>query len=426
MLLLRPKSVGSEILSRFLEESMSKACSAARAVLAAAAILVSAALFLPVGAFAGCTGSITQPKFAQIQVVGNGSEYVDVEDIGYGWSARLNVECGTLGRVKAWEIAPAINVNGVGTLDFRLYGASDSYPTFSRPKRVHRTEGVIFPDVYIQNFAVSACNTHADLLREDGFTNDSIFGQDQVIALRYWVRAEVETTFDGDSIFLPAEFDPTSWGNVWTSIRFTEIICKKWTGPPEPIGDELTQDSEFELLVADLVLFPTSWEGACPKDMLMIVRVEGNLNRPVAVQVESTAGWKSDEGVLATSDFQEATGRWRGEETEYLPIPVLLPTKPPSDGDILPSPVDDFAAAGLDGPSGPDWTPAIDAVDPGSNVHAESLRLIASAGGQTITTDWQGYHYTCEPKTAVEGPGVIVSPDANPRPTPARPAPAAQ
>lgn len=108
--------------------------------LAAAATLLSSAFFLPTGAFAGCTGSIMDPKFPQIEVVGNGSEYVEVEGTGFTWTARINVECGTLGRVKAWEMAPLIEVNGVGILDFRLYGASESYPTFSRPKSVHRTE----------------------------------------------------------------------------------------------------------------------------------------------------------------------------------------------------------------------------------------------------------------------------------------------
>ena len=391
-----------------------------------AVTLLSAALCLPGSAFAGCTGQITNPEFPQIEVTGNGTEYVDVEGIGFGWRARINLECGTLGRVKAWEMAPLIEVAGVGFLDFRLYGASETYPTFSRPKSVHRTESVVFPDVYIQNFAVSACNGHADLLREAGLANDSIFGQDHVIALRYWVRAEVKTTFDGDSIFLPTEFDSTSWGNVWTSIRFTEIVCKKWIAPPAPGSDDLTGDTEFELLGANLVLFPKTWEGTCPKDMLIVVRVEGNLNGPVTVQIESTAGWKSDKGVLATSDFQESTGHWRGEETEYLTIPVLLPTKPPSDGGILPSPVDDFAPAGPDGPSGPDWTPGIGAVDSGGNVHAGSLRLVASTDMQTIATDWQGYSYTCEPQTAVDGPGDIVSPDANPPPVPVEPASAAQ
>jgi len=389
-------------------------------------ILACAAVGGPTVAFAGCTGLITDPNFSQIEVATDGSEYVEVENLGYGWSARINVECGVLGRVKAWEMAPLIEVAGIGFLDFRLHGASETYPVFSRPKSLHRAESIIFPNVYIQGFAIAACNEHAELLREDGFSNEAIFNQDHIVALRYWVRAEVETTFDGESVFLPAEFDSTSWGNVWTSVRHTEIICKRWTPPPEPGSDELTGDTEFELLGADLVLFPKTWEGTCPKDMLIVVRVEGNLNGPVTVQIESMAGWKSDKGVLATSDFQESTGHWRGEETEYLTIPVLLPTKPPSDGGILPSPVNDFAPAGPDGPSGPDWTPGIGAVDPGGNVHAGSLRLVASTDMQTIATDWQGYGYTCEPQTAVDGPGDIVSPDANPPPVPVEPASAAQ
>lgn len=397
-----------------------------KARLAAAATLVLAVLCLPNGAVAGCSGQITKPAFPQIKVAGNGSAYTEVEGIASGWRARINIECGTLGRVKSWEMAPLIEVAGLGTLAFNHFSASKSYRAFSRPKAVHRTESVVFPHDFVQNFAVSACNMHADLLREDGLTDPVIFAQDRIVALHYWVRAEVETTFDGDSIFLPADFDSTSWGNVWTGKHHTEIICRKWTNPPEPGSDDLTGDPEFELLGAVFHIHPTSWEGTCPHDLELSLLVEANLNGPVTVRIESTDGWTSEPGVLATSEFRAESNRWRGSETEYLPVPVMLPTRPPSDGGLLPSPVDDFAPAGPDGPSGPDWTPGLGSNGPDSNVHQASLRMIATAGGETITTDWREYSFTCVPTPAVDGPGVIVSPDAPPPPEPKAPGPTYQ
>jgi hypothetical protein len=67
-------------------------------------------------------------------------------------------------------------------------------------------------------------------------------------------------------------------------------------------------------------------------------------------------------------------------------------------------------------PPGSDWSPDLSIEGAAGNVHAASLRLTARVGEQSISSDWQSYSYTCEPKSAIDPPtDDLVAPDEAPR-----------
>lgn len=372
-----------------------------------AASLTAVSMMLAAPASAGCDANLGNVSFPQFEVVGDGVEYTDVEGTGYAWNAKFDVVCGVFGKVTDWELAPYINVEGLGNLGFRPYfGASTEYPPFDRPKEVHWQESIPFPRSYVQGFAVAACNLHADALRENGWSNAAIFSREHRIAFQHFFLVNV------------GYINTLEVGHVgFFGPGFGEVVCKQWSASAFGVVIE-----EMELLGATLVLFPNRYEGACPKDMRLFAQVEANLKGPVTVRIESTAGWKSDRGVLETSEFDEASNRWNGEIDELLAVPVQLPVPPRPDGVVPPSPATGFVQnpddpdGGL--PPGPEWSPPdLTGEDPGSNVHAESLRLIASVGDQTIMSEWQGYSYTCDPKRAIDVPtDDLVSADDSARP----------
>lgn len=374
-----------------------------------AATFLATYLMLPQWASAGCYSDADILGFPKIGVVGNGVEYTHVDAVGYGWNGKIDVECGVFGRVKSWAMWPEVHIEGIGSLSFYEYRASDTYAFGKRPKEVHRSEGHIFPNVFVKTYAVAACNLHANLMREDGISDAVIFSKDHIIALQYRANYDVDVT--------------STLKNVQeaSGIGFSEVICREWEGLRNGGPDDLTADTEFELLGASLILFPKRFEGACPKEMSLFVRVDGNVNGSVEVWIESSAGWTSDEGVLETSEFDQVSGDWFGQIDERLAVPILLPTPPPSGQVVPPSPATDLILPpndpGVNGfPPGPDWSPDLSIEGPAGNVHAASLRLTARVGEQTISSDWQSYSYTCDPKSAIDPPtDDRIAPDEAPR-----------
>jgi hypothetical protein len=167
-------------------------------------------------------------------------------------------------------------------------------------------------------------------VREDGISDTVIFSKDHIIALQYRANYDVEVVNTSQNI-----------GEV-SQIRFSEVICRKREGGQIKGPDELNSDTEFELLGASLIVFPKRFEGTCPKEMSLFVRVEGNVNGSVEVWIESSAGWTSDEGVLETSEFDQVSGDWFGQIDERLAVPILLPIPPHSGQVVPPSPATDL------------------------------------------------------------------------------------
>jgi len=400
----RQKFIVKNIAGKIMTPTTMRLCS-----IAGPAVLLAIASLLPARASAGCVGGLGKPEFPTISVIGNSVEYVEVEDSGYVWSVPLDIKCGTWGRVKSWFLWPTIQVESIGTLTLVQYEASKTYHWGARPKQVHWDDGVIILSAYAGAFAVEACNANAERLRQAGQSARTIFAAEHRIPLTFWVWGDFDYTFR------PIEFDSVM--DLVSEAHLSEIVCRKWEGPQVPGPGGIGAETEFELLSAALIISPRRYEGACPKDMLLVVRLEANLNGPVEVRIESTDGWKSEKGVMHTLAFNEGTGRWRGQESESLAVPVLLPAKPHSDAVVPPSPAGGFVPPRDDDGTdpGPDWTPALTGAEPGGNVHAESLRLIASAGGRTLVSEWQDYRYTCDPETAIGGPGDL-NPPAGPEP----------
>ncbi len=363
----------------------------------------------PTLAFAFCSGFTRWLDFPVIKVVNNGSEYTGIPDVAYIWKGKFDVTCGFFGRVKSWEAYPHINVEGLGGLSFKPLAASKFFPFGNRPKEVHKTVSRIFPNVYIQDYAIAACNLQAELLRKQGVSDSTIFGMEHKIALLTRLDINFDTTI-GDFYY---EAHPST---------FKEIVCKKWGGPQIPSPGDVGAQTNFQLLNARLVLFPSRYEGECPKEMNLFMKVEGNLKGTFAARIESSVGWKSEKVVLQTTKFEESSGNWVRDIDEILAIPVMLPIPPSSGGggnhssvgDLNPLPRD----PGVDIPDlGPDWTPSglIVGGTPGNNVHKASLRLVAKAGNQTVVSEWSDYNYTCEPKVAIEVPsGDLLFPDQPP------------
>jgi hypothetical protein len=358
-------------------------------------------LVTPAITFAFCSGYTRWLDFPAIPVINNGTEYTDLESssIVFGWEGKFEVTCGVFGRVKNWEVYPLIYDESLGILSFQPYSVKKSYPVFKRPKEVNKIEGRIFPDVYIQNYAIASCNSHANQLRHQGYSDTEIFGNEHIIPLHQHLILKVDTTI-GEFFY-----------EDQAQIGKAEITCKKWDGLKVSSGASgFGSETNFKLVDASLILFPSGYEGKCPADLHLFMKVEANLKGIFEAHIESSDGWKSDKVVLQTTKFVEHNGNWMRDFDEILTIPVQIPTPPHSDSGVPPGRSELSSIPhdpGVDIPGSiPDWTPA-DSLTTDSfpnNDHKASLRLVAKTGDQIISSKWRGYNYKCEPKVAIDVP----------------------
>jgi hypothetical protein len=132
--------------------------------------LVVALAPAPARASGGLT--VTGYVFPSIVVTGNGHRYTGVSALGYAWAAGVDISTGTSGRIKEWQVWPALTIEGQPTFELKVYGHREWYPSASdpwpRPKSVKKTLVLLFPDVLIKDYVVSACNDNADRLRQQG------------------------------------------------------------------------------------------------------------------------------------------------------------------------------------------------------------------------------------------------------------------
>jgi hypothetical protein len=139
------------------------------------------------------------------------------------------------------------------------------------------------------------------------------------------------------------------------------------------------------------------------------MKVQGNHKGTFEARIESTAGWKSTKTSLQTNEFDAGSGLWGREFSRPFTVPVEQPAPGGGGGGggIPPGP-GNFQSPSLPedppfpGSTSPQAAGGFAPQDPGSNVHQQSLRLVAVANGKTVYSDWEQYRVTCDPKPAIQ------------------------
>jgi len=163
---------------------------------ALAAGIIAAGLTLA-GAASADNGSIGMQwlNAPPIKVESDGSKYTKVANAAapIQGSMIVHVEAELSGKVKSWEAEPKLGLGDHGWDSFPASGASQSYG-LPRPKTVHTAFPFAIPKADYAAFMVTACNYHADELRQQGLSNSQIFGQDREYKIAVWGGLEYETT----------------------------------------------------------------------------------------------------------------------------------------------------------------------------------------------------------------------------------------
>jgi hypothetical protein len=355
-------------------------------------------MLTPSGARASGGITVSAYKFPSIVVLGDGQTYTGVSGIGYAWEATVEVETGTSGRIKEWMVWPTLTVEGQPKLELKAAGFHKWYPSASdpwpRPKHVKADIARIFPDVAIKDYVVQACNRNADRLRQLGQSNAQIFAASHRIQAQTSPQSTLDVTVGGDT--MSESFIPVS----------ADIVCEKWSGavlPPAGGGDLA---GPMEVKEAKLVVFPDQHAGACPVQLSLFARVTGSRAGTFETWLESTEGWKSVPTVHSIAG--KTDGQYQEEFTEKITIPIARSTGTPggapaggqaAGGDALASPKP--PADPIPGQHKPPVSPSA-GVTTGrpANAHQAALRVVAKAGGKTVTSGWRDYRVTCDPKVA--------------------------
>jgi hypothetical protein len=158
----------------------------------------------------------------------------------------------------------------------------------------------------------------------------------------------------------------------------------------------------LELLSASFAVSHGYYQGTCPVDVHLLGGAITNISGPIEVQIESKSRGKSKKQTYTTTT-ENANGTWQWTFEWLLEVPVVAQSGGGGAGGA-----GQAAVGGLgtlpkpEEPLFPGSTPQIDqTVATGynpPNVHEDSLRLIVTGNGKTITTPWRKYKVTCDPK----------------------------
>src|SRR3546814_6817667 len=102
-------------------------------------------------------------------------------------------EAGASGRVKGFRGGPKLSMVEGAWQHFEDHSHSESYG-LPRPKTVMTASGFNMPKADYAGFMVSACNFHADRLRQQGLSNSQIFGQDRSYKIAVWGGLDRKST----------------------------------------------------------------------------------------------------------------------------------------------------------------------------------------------------------------------------------------
>jgi hypothetical protein len=367
------------------------------AIVAGLAALVLALTPAPARASGGLT--VTSYVFPSIVVVGNGHRYTHVSAIGYAYEIGVDITTGTSGRIKEWQVWPTLTVEGQPTFDLKVYGHREWYPSASdpwpRPKSKKRQMVLLFPDVLIKDYVVSACNRNADQLRKMGQSDAKIFSQPHQIPATTSPVWKLDFTVGGDSsseTFFPIPAD---------------LVCAAWAGiavPPPKAGNLAVP---MEVKQSGLVVFPSQHDGVCPAQLSLFGRVTGNAFGTFESWLESTEGWKSTK--TKRTVHTKADGQYEEQFIEKITVPIVRPADKPGGGPASGQVAGGGALKGQKAPPDPVGPPRSTPPVGGSgsittgkapNVHQAALRLVATGGGKTVASPWHDYTVTCDPKVA--------------------------
>ena len=346
---------------------------------------------VPATGGAATYGTAGIASFPTLHVVGNGTDYTDVTESGYEWKGGLELDAKGFALIQGWFLHPSLKVEGQSSLPLWPHQVSDSYPfgkwaTFVKKTNMRKE----FPAFAVRSFAAQACNRNAEKLREQGRTDTWIFDRQHKIAVEVWATYDVDVTV-GDKVLEAG----------WPISK--EIVCEKWAGSKVAGPDKL--QGVMEVKRSQLVLFPSAHTGPCPVDVSMFMKVTGNGAGSFEAWVESSDGWKSKKMVRSIRQG----GEYLEDFSDKIPVPIVLPASSGGGGSGAGSQASGSKAAVKPGPGdtlppkgGPPVSPGggLAGADQPGNVHKASLRLVATGGGKTVTSGWQDYKITCDPKVA--------------------------
>jgi hypothetical protein len=151
--------------------------------------------------------------------------------------------------------------------DFEDHSHSESYG-LPRPKTVMTGFGFNMPKADYAGFMVSACNFHADRLRQQGLSNSQIFGQDRTYKIAVWGGLEYEMSGLPNVIPLPDEV------RSWDSFPQVTLTCQRDDSLDAPTAAVVSQ----AILVADAARGATGG-GKCELQLTgLVVTQQPNLD----------------------------------------------------------------------------------------------------------------------------------------------------
>ena len=204
-------------------------------------LLTAAVLAGSVG-FAGTAAADSGNVFVQwlnappIKVASLGSEYTEVAGSPAPILGSLMVEldAGASGRVKSFEAWPKLSMVEGTWHDFWDHSHSESYG-LPRPKTVRTGVGLNIPKSDYADFMVSACNFHADRLRQQGLSNSEIFGQDRQYKIRVGGGLEYEMSGLANVVPIPEEV------HSWNSLPAVTLTCQRDDSLDPPTASVVSQ-----------------------------------------------------------------------------------------------------------------------------------------------------------------------------------------
>lgn len=250
-------------------------------------------------------------KSPTIYVESNGQKYTKLSFDKHGispiaFSARLEI-AGGQDRIKHWAVAPRV------TLDGKTWGwsfdssrspdpgwgvVSKSYSSGHRPKNIDTGIKMNASQSFIGNFAVAACNTKADHLRQQGKGNTYIFGHKHTLTGHASTRHQLSyvNIADTDKYQL-IEYTPES-----TRVN---VICMKWGGAQVPtVGTDLQLKSHVtQASLTTIEQFGPS--GLCKLKLSGVIQTN-TTGTQVKFRYEHTNGKQSDVKTVTTDHSKTA------------------------------------------------------------------------------------------------------------------------
>ncbi len=190
------------------------------------AVLAAAA---PAPAADKADSEITWVSSLPIVVASDGSNYIGVvasQSYAINGTIEVDLDAGVLGGIKDWSAHPLLavvvqpaagpqNAKIQNVTGFEESGQSKSY-SIPRPSSVKESFPFTISKQAYADFAVAACNLHAGLMRDDGLSNQQIFGQHRTIQIH--VQSSLDYEMSGPSgVPIPQEV---------AALRTVDVTCQ--------------------------------------------------------------------------------------------------------------------------------------------------------------------------------------------------------